>query len=244
MSRLSELCKELKIGDMESLMAEVEFAEPKQYLTELFELALQQRRNRRISNLIKRAGFPSQATLTGYDFAPVSFPDSISKDELLSLGFVDKSDNICMLGSVGTGKTHLATALGVRACTEGKTVRFVRAATLANELVERHRRGEAAQVLNALAKADLLILDELGYVPFSKQAAELLFTVISNAYEHQSLIVTSNLEFGRWNEVFGDNRLTAALIDRVVHHAHILAFSGQSYRFRQAMSRREGESSE
>ncbi len=108
---------------------------------------------------------------------------------------------------------------------------------MTNELLEKYPEGQAGKLIKKIAKADLLILDELGYIPFSKKAAELLFSVISNSYENQSIIVTSNLEFGRWNEVFGDDRLTAALIDRVVHHAHILAFTGKSYRFRQAMAK-------
>ena len=142
-----------------------------------------------------------------------------------------------MLGTVGTGKTHLSTALGLKACAQGKKVLFYRAVDLTNELLEKYPDGQAGKLIKKISKADLLILDELGYIPFSKKAAELLFSVISNSYEQQSIIVTSNLEFGRWNEVFGDDRLTAALIDRVVHHAHILAFTGKSYRFRQAMDK-------
>ena len=145
-----------------------------------------------------------------------------------------------MLGSVGTGKSHLATALGIKACSNNKKVQFYRVVDLTNELLEKYKDGQANKLIKKIAKADLLILDELGYIPFNKKAAELLFSVISNCYEQHSIIVTSNLEFGRWNEVFGDDRLTAALIDRVVHHSHILAFTGKSYRFQQAMASRKG----
>jgi DNA replication protein DnaC len=124
-------------------------------------------------------------------------------------------------------------------------VAFYRAADLTQELLEQHRAGTAGRLMKRIARADLFILDEVGYMPFSKQASQLLFSTVASGYEQQSLIVTSNLEFGRWNEVFGNDRLTAALVDRLVHHAHILAFTGDSYRLRQAMARRsEGESPE
>lgn len=119
----------------------------------------------------------------------------------------------------------------------GKKVKFYRTADLATTLVDALKQGTLSKLNRTLTKLDLLILDEVGYVPTNKQSAELLFSVISSCYERQSVIITSNLELGRWNEVFGDDRLTVALIDRLVHHAHILSFSGESYRFRQAMSR-------
>jgi len=237
MSRLRELCKELKIWNLEDLITEVEFSNPEQYLIDILELALKKRHTRKVKRLIKRAGFPGTKTLDHYDFNPISFPESINKTELLTLKFIERQENLLMLGTVGTGKTHLAIALGLKACSLGKNVLFYRAVDLTNELLEKYPEGQAGKLIKKIAKADLLILDELGYIPFSKKAAELLFSVISNSYENQSIIVTSNLEFGRWNEVFGDDRLTAALIDRVVHHAHILAFTGKSYRFRQAMAK-------
>ncbi|MFW6026552.1 MAG: IS21-like element helper ATPase IstB [Halanaerobiales bacterium] len=236
MSKLKKLCKELRISNLEDIVSEVEFKEPDQYLIDILELAVKHRNNRRVKRLIKRAKFPTTKTLDNYDFEPISFPDNLDKTDLLSLDFIDKKENIMMLGSVGTGKTHLATALGIKACQKNKKVKFYRAIDLTNELLEKYKNGQANKLIKKIAKTDILILDELGYIPFSKKAAELLFSVISNCYEHQSIIVTSNLEFGRWNEVFGDDRLTAALIDRVVHHAYILAFTGKSYRFQQAMT--------
>jgi len=144
--------------------------------------------------------------------------------------------------SIKRGIAHFATALGVKGCLSGKKVAFYRTVNLTNELVERHESGQLPRFLKNLAQKDLLILDEMGYVPTSKKSSELLFHVISNAYEHQSIIITSNLELGRWNEMFGDDRLTHALIDRLVHHSHILAFSGESYRFREALGRRSNKS--
>lgn len=240
MDKLRELCKELRILNLEELVKEVEFNNPEQYLIDILQLAVNQRRSRRVKRLIKLAGFPVPKTLDNYDFDPINFPKSIDKTDLLSLDFIDKNENILMLGSVGTGKSHLATALGIKACSNNKKVQFYRVVDLTNELLEKYKDGQANKLIKKIAKADLLILDELGYIPFNKKAAELLFSVISNCYEQQSIIVTSNLEFGRWNEVFGDDRLTAALIDRVVHHSHILAFTGKSYRFQQAMASRKG----
>lgn len=238
MTELAELCKELRIGNLEELLPEVNFEEPEQYITDLLALAVEQRKNRRVKRLINQANFPLIKTLDNYDFTPVDFPDSLDREKLLSLNFLQDKENVLMLGSVGTGKTHLATALGLKACSLGHKVKFYRAIDLTNELLEKHEEGKAGKLIKAIAKVDLLILDELGYIPFSQKAAELLFSVISNCYEKQSMIVTTNLEFGRWNEIFGDDRLTAALVDRVIHHAHILAFTGKSYRFKQAMERR------
>lgn len=236
MAKLKKLCKELRISNLQELITEVEFKEPEQYLTGVLQLAVNQRRARRVKRLIKSASFPVPKTLDGYDFSPITFPESINKADLLSLDFIDKRENILMLGSVGTGKSHLATALGIKACSQNKKVQFYRAVELTNKLLEKYKDGQANKLIEKIAKVDCLILDELGYIPFSKKAAELLFSVISNCYEQQSIIVTSNLEFGRWNKVFGDDRLTAALIDRVVHHSHILAFTGKSFRFQEAMA--------
>ncbi|MFW6310730.1 MAG: IS21-like element helper ATPase IstB [Nanoarchaeota archaeon] len=241
MSKLKALCKKLRIGNLENLITEVEFEEPEQYLVDILSLEVEKRKNRRVKRLIKKASFPNVKTLDEYNFEPITFPDSIDKTDLLTLDFIDKKENILMLGTVGTGKTHLATALGVKACNKDKKVKFYRTVDLTNKLLEEHQKGQAGKMIKEIAKVDLLILDELGYIPFSKKAAELLFSVISNCYEKQSMIVTSNLQLGRWNEVFGDDRLTTALIDRVVHHAHILAFTGKNYRFQQAMANKNGK---
>ena len=135
------------------------------------------------------------------------------------------------MGSVGTGKTHLATAIALKACQEGRRVRFFTAAELANILLEKNTKGTLNNYLGTLKKVELVVIDEIGFVPLHKDAAELLFQVI------KSLIITSNLEFSQWNTVFGDNRLTAALVDRLIHHSHIVIFSGESYRLTQSLNR-------
>lgn len=239
MSRLTTVCKALKLGDLAEFVDQVIYRSNEQYLTDVLELALQQREARRIDRLVKQASFPMAKTLDNCKFDPITFPKGFSKERLVSLDFIKRKENVLCIGAVGTGKTHLAIALGVKACMEGWSAKFYRAVDLSTELAYHHRQGTLTPYLKRLEKVDLLILDELGYIPFDRTASQLLFNVISNSYERQSVIVTSNLEFGRWNQVFGDDRLTAALVDRLVHHAHILAFTGQSYRYRQAIESKE-----
>lgn len=236
--RLEACCKKLRLGSLADIYDQVEFKDRKQYLTGVLELALEQRRHPRAMRLVKQARFPVAKTMDSFDFSPITFPRGLDQAALTELHFIERRENLLCLGAVGTGKTHLAIALGMKACLKGCKVVFYRAVDLAQQLLARHREGTADRLIGRIAKADLFILDEVGYVPFEKRASQLLFSVVAGSYEQQSLIVTSNLEFGRWNEVFGDDRLTAALVDRLVHHAHILAFTGDSYRLRQAMARR------
>lgn len=235
--QLKAYCRQMRLGNLVPMIEQVEYRDKQQFVTDLLELALKQREDQRIKSLIRAAGFPGLKTLDGYEFTPITFPQGLTQEQITALDFLEKKENLLFLGAVGTGKTYLATALGIKACSLGKKVKFYRTADLATTLVDALKQGTLSKLNRALTKLDLLILDEVGYVPTSKQSAELLFSVISNCYERQSVIITSNLELGRWNEVFGDDRLTVALIDRLVHHAHILSFSGESYRFRQAMSR-------
>jgi DNA replication protein DnaC len=238
-SELRGYCKQLKLKNVVEIYEEVPYEAKEQYLTALFRKEVESRHNARVKRLLRKAGFSSTKTLDGYVFEPITWPRPGSKAEILNLAFLEKRENVLMLGAVGTGKTHLASALGVRACTQGKEVRFFRAVDLVNTLLEKHQAGTLSRFLQELGKCELLILDELGFVPFHQDGSELLFNVIADCYERRSVIVTSNLEFGQWNQVFGDNRLTAALIDRLVHHSHILAFTGESIRLRQAMERSE-----
>ena len=233
---LQQQCKALKLANVPYYYHEVPFNEPEQYLTDLFKEELAIRQAKRIDKLIKAAGFPNSKSLEDFDWSPVTLPESSSKTDLCELEFIARFENILAVGAVGTGKTFLATALGLRACSRGKIVRFFRCIDLANNLLESYRQGRLKKLMDSLAKADLLIIDELGFVPLHRSSAELLFNVVAQAYENQSLIITSNLQFGEWNSILGDNRLTAALIDRLVHHAHILAFDGYSRRLSQALS--------
>jgi DNA replication protein DnaC len=234
---LADYCKQLRLKTIVEIYEGVAYETKEQYITELFRKELESRYNARIKHLIKKAGFLTIKTLEGYIYDHITWPKPSSKSEILDLSFMANRENVLMLGSVGTGKTHLASALGVEACKQGKEVRFFRAVDLVNIMLEKHQAGTLVRFLREIQKCELLILDELGFVPFHRDGAELLFNVIADCYERRSVIVTSNLEFGQWNQTFGDNRLTAALIDRLVHHAHILAFTGESFRLRQAMEK-------
>jgi len=238
-SQLRDYCKQLKLKNIVEIYEEVAYETKEQYLAELFRMEVESRHSARVKRLLRKAGFLTPKSLDGYVFDPITWPRPSSKAEILNLTFLNQHENVLMLGAVGTGKTHLASALGVRACTQGKEVRFFRAVDLVNTLLEKHQAGTLSRFLQELRKCELLILDELGFVPFHQDGSELLFNVIADCYERRSVIVTSNLEFGQWNQIFGDNRLTAALIDRLVHHSHILAFTGDSIRLRQAMERSE-----
>ena len=205
-----------------------------EYLAELAHLEVTQRRERRIARLIRDARFPVLKTLEGFDFAA---QPELERDAVLELArceFVGEHGNVLLIGPIGTGKTHLAIALGIAACQREKRVRFLTAAEAANELSEAKAQGRLSRKLEQLARFDLLVLDELGYVPFDRQDADLLFGLVAKVYERKSLIITTNLPFARWSEVFLDATAAAAVIDRLVHHATILKTEGESYRLRDA----------
>jgi len=234
---LKEQCKELKLGTLPRAYGQVDYKDKEQFLTELFALELKGRQESRVKAKLKAAAFGEVKTLDNYDWEDIIFPASATPESLVNLDFIERKESLICIGSVGAGKTHLVTALGIRACMEGMNVRFFRTADLVNRLLERHSAGTLFRFMKELEKCDFLILDELGFVPLHRHGAELLFNVVADCYERRSVVVTTNLEFGQWNSVLGDNRLTAAMIDRLVHHAHILAFNKDSWRLRHALSK-------
>lgn len=207
------------------------------FLLQLCELERIDREKRAAERRLKAAKFPHTKTLEGFDFTAQPSINKLLVTELMRGAYLDQHESIILIGNAGTGKTHLATALGVEACGQGKKVRFWRVTELLTQLIEAREERQLLRLKTQLAKLDLLILDELGYVPASKLGAELLFDIISTAYERTSLIVTTNLPFENWTEVLGSERLTGALLDRLTHRCHILEASGESYRLQDARRR-------
>ena len=239
-ARLQGLLKQLRLPTVaknyETLARQAtESGQPyPEYLLALLERELSQRDVNRRRRLLRQARFPITYTLDTYDF---TLMPSLSKPKVLELArgeFISKAQNVVLLGQIGTGKTHVATALGYAACELGYKVRFFTAAALISQLLEAHQQNQLSRLENSLLKQHLIIIDELGFVPFSQQGAQMLFTFISQTYQRASLLITSNLPFTEWTQVFQDTRLLGALLDRLTHHCHILEFRGESHRFRQS----------
>ncbi|MBD1373998.1 ATP-binding protein [Hazenella sp. IB182357] len=234
--QLRQLCKQMRLAHVMNTFENIPFENPTQFLIAVLSEEKSAREQGKVKRLLQKAKFTNVKTFENYSFESITFPDSVSVQELKKVSFVQKNENVIMLGAVGTGKTHLATAMGVEACKQGLNVRFYRVAELVSILQAKFQAGTLTRFQNDLLKVDMLILDELGFVPFHKDGSDLLFQLLSDCYERLSVVVTSNLEFSQWNTVFGDNQVTVALIDRLVHHAHILAFTGESFRLRNALS--------
>jgi DNA replication protein DnaC len=206
-----------------------------QYLLRLTEVEVTARAANMLKARIKQANFPAAKDFDSYDFTA---QPSLNKAQMLELArgsWIDEHSNICLIGHSGTGKTHLAIALGLAACRQGRRVRFFTAAGLVNRLEEAQKQYQLDRLLEQLNRTELLICDELGYLSFSRTGAELLFQVFAERYERRSLLVTSNLPFGEWVQVFQGERMTAALLDRLTHRCHIFEMNGESYRFRESM---------
>jgi DNA replication protein DnaC len=209
-----------------------------EYLLALVEGEIVQREENTQKLRISKARFPVMKTLDSFEFSVIPSLNKALVLELSRGSYIEKRENIIFMGSYGTGKTHLAISLGISACRQGKRVRFCTAAGLINDLLEAQAQFRLAKLEASLARYEVIVLDELGFVPFTKEGAEALFTFCSGRYERGSLIITTNLDFARWKEIFGDEALTGALLDRLTHRCHIIEMNGDSYRFKENLKRR------
>ena len=202
------------------------------YLLRLAELELIDRHQRMVERRIRAARFPAVKSLDTFDFLAIPSVNKVLVMELARCEYIERRENVIAVGNSGTGKTHVALGLGLAACQKGMSVGFTTAAALVHELMEARDDCRLLNPQRQLARLRLLIIDELGFVPLSTTGAELLFEVFSQRYERGSILVTTNLPFDEWTDVFGSERLTGALLDRLTHHVHILEMNGDSYRLK------------
>lgn len=240
---LTHYLKQLKLPsflreyDKLAVVCRQEQADYQTFLLRLAEIEIADRERRAAERRVKEARLPVIKTMDTFDFKAQPSLNQALVRELLRGEYLDRRENVLFIGNSGTGKTHLATALAFTACQQGRRARFFTVTGLITQLLERREHKELERFHRQLERLDLLILDELGYVPCSKAGAELLFEVVSRAYERTSLIVTTNLPFESWTEVMGSERLTGALLDRLTHRIHILEANGESYRLRESKQR-------
>ena len=234
--KIYEYCKELRLSATFAENAVGFSGETNQdYLLKVLQAEIDYRSNKRRNLHLKQDGFDYIKTFENYQFDKIIIPNTLTIDTLRTLEFMKRQENLILYGRNGAGKSHMATALGVEACMQGKKVRFYKTAALVNELTDAKSNGSLIRYLRNISKLDLLICDEWGYLPFDSEGSQLLFQVIADCYEKRSLIITTNIEFSKWNGIFYDDQLTAALIGRLVHHSHLIVFDRDSWRFEHSL---------
>ncbi|MGE7664890.1 IS21-like element helper ATPase IstB [Ureibacillus composti] len=234
-TQIQEYAKRLKLSWIREHYHEVEATSNENYLLQLFEKEIEKRKERKMNLLLTQASLPKVGG-NPYDWKDIVLTAGMEKEDLLNGTFIEQQENLIFYGGVGTGKTYLATLIGLNAIQQyGRSIRFYTVASLVNKLLEANEKGNLNKLFKQIEKLDLLILDELGYIPLHKQGAELLFQVISMCYETKSIIITTNLQFGQWNHVFGDPILTEAVIDRLIHLSHLIVFKGDSHSYKESI---------
>lgn len=227
---ISKYQRKLKLSNnLMAIYPTIQAENHEEFLLKLLKKLYEDREEKRRIRNLNNAGFHVVKHLEGYDFSQIRFPESLQLHNIKSLSFLGKKENLILYGAVGTGKTHLSVALGVKAINQGKRAVFYRVHDLINQL-ESEDTKKVAKVYKKIQQTDLLILDEWGYLPLHQEGARLLFDIISLCYETKSVIITTNIEFGKWKGFLFDEKLTAAIVDRLVHHSHMLIFTGKSYR--------------
>lgn len=200
------------------------------FLISLLRVVVEERDIERKKRYLKQAGFDVIKSFANYSFDYVQLPEELSVDDLKECTFIENKQNLILFGKPGTGKTHLATAIGVEACRKGNRVAYYKTSRLVNDLVEAMASKNLESIWKKLLNAKLVILDEWGYIPFEKTGTQLLFEVISECYEQRSVVITTNLPFNEWNTIFYDEKLTNAILDRMVHHGYLILHNGPSFR--------------
>lgn len=232
---IAECCQRLRLSrNLVETAQSMEGSNHQEYLYNLLSSELHYRKQVRTEKLVSSAGFYNIKTFEGYRFDEITLPADLTVEILKSLKFIQEKKNIIMYGGTGTGKTMLSIALGVTACKQGIPVKFFRTAALVNMLSEAKKAGALSSFLKKLNQAEIIILDEYGYVPLDRTGSQLLFEIISDCYERRSIILNTNLEFSRWVNVLYDEQMTAAMLDRLLHHCYLLLFPGTSNRMKES----------
>ena len=230
--KLSTMIRNLESHLRQAKQDKLEYEE---FLLNLTEAEVQVRKENGRKRRLREAKFPLQKPLETFDFEAATGLDARLIKELSSCEYAKKSRNVIFMGKSGTGKTHLATGLGMEACKQGIRTRFVTGCGLANELIEARDEKLLGRAVKRYASYGLLIIDELGYVPFSKEGAQLIFQILAERHERKPVMITTNMGFGDWTQIFGDPSMTAALLDRITHKAHVINCSWESYRLKETL---------
>jgi len=233
--QINTCCKQLRLRRLTDHFDTITTKDPYQFLLHILQQEVALRSQLRIDRSIKNAGFYTYKDFHDFQFDDITLPSRLNKEQLLSLQFIEDKQGIICYGRVGAGKTHLVIALGIAACKKGYKVGFWRAAALVNRLRAEQTAGTLDKFLQRFEKLDLVILDEWGYIPLHQDGAKLIFQVISLCYEKRSIMITTNLEFSKWVNIFYDEAMTTAMIDRLIHHSYLIIFDRESYRGRHSL---------